>query len=322
MVNSIGATLVATAAMCSQTVSAQSFEANEYGSSARQISVIERNQGDAIVASAASPESVIITQSATQTTAKATKQAANPTETEKQTVRTRKASLVEEGSEFTFILSPYVWIPSVTGDVGLGTQGLPLNLDAGDLLDVFELGGLVRGEVRHASGWGVSADYIFANLGTGFDILIGDADADIDAGILELAVIRRFESGADAIDVYAGIRRWDADVDVAFQTFLFSGNVAVGDQWTDPLVGVRYLHPVSPRWRLIAQGDVGGFGAGSEFSWNAALGVSYASSDHMQFQVVYRALNVDRESPAIGGGSPVDIDLTIAGPLIGFAFRF
>ena len=224
--------------------------------------------------------------------------------------------------DFTVILAPYVWIPTVSGDIGLGAQGIPLNLNAGDLLDVFEIGGLIRGEVRHKSGWGVSADYIFADLGTGFDILIGDADADISAGIFELAVNRRIKSGADAIDVYAGVRRWEADVDVDIETFLFSGNITVGDSWTDPLVGVRYLHPISPRWRLIAQGDVGGFGAGSEFSWNTAFGVSYATSDHMQFQIVYRTLSVDRESPGIGGGSPVDVAITISGPLIGFAFRF
>lgn len=230
--------------------------------------------------------------------------------------------MVDDDDDFTVILAPYVWVPTVSGDIGLGAQGIPLNLDAGDLFDVFEVGGLIRGEVRHTSGWGVSADYIFADLGTSFDILIGDADADVSAGILELAVNRRINSGADAIDIYAGVRRWDADVDVDIETFFFRGNITVGDQWTDPLVGVRYLHPLSPRWRVIAQGDIGGFGVGSEFSWNAAVGVSYATSDHMQFQIVYRTLSVDRESPGLDGGSPVDVDLTISGPLIGLAFRF
>ncbi|MEM9086279.1 MAG: hypothetical protein AAGB23_10190 [Pseudomonadota bacterium] len=235
---------------------------------------------------------------------------------------TRTTSLVEDDDDFTVILAPYVWIPSVSGDIGLGAQGVPLNLDAGDLLDVFEVGGLIRGEVRHKSGWGVSADYIFADLGTSFDILIGDADADVSADILELAVNRRIKSGADAIDIYAGVRRWDADVNVVIDTFFLSGDIAVGDEWTDPLVGVRYLHPLSPRWRVIAQGDIGGFGVDSEFSWNAAVGVSYATSDHMQFQIVYRTLSVDRESPGLGGGAPVDVDITISGPLIGLAFRF
>lgn len=234
----------------------------------------------------------------------------------------RPTSLASPDRDFSVIVAPYVWIPNVAGDIRLGAQGIPLDLDAGDLLDVFEFGGLIRGEVRHKSGWGLSVDYIFADLGTGVDIVVGDVDADIDAGILEIAAIRRFESGADAIDIYAGIRRWDADVDLVVDTFFFDGNITTGDQWTDPMVGVRYLHPLSERWRLIAQGDIGGFGVGSDFSWNAALGVSLAISDRSQIQIVYRTLNVDRESPGIGASSPVDLDLTIQGPLIGFASRF
>ena len=232
------------------------------------------------------------------------------------------AGLVPEGRDFTFIVAPYVWIPTVTGDIGLGAQGIPLNLNAGDLLDVFEFGGLIRGEVRHKSGWGVSVDHIFADLGTGFDILIGDVDASIDAAITEVAVIRRIESGRDSFEPYAGIRHWNADVTAEIQSFFFNGTVEVGDKWTDPIVGLRYLHPMGERWRLIAQGDIGGFGAGSKFSWNAATGASYALSRRSQFQIVYRVLSVDRESPAIGGGSPVDLDLSISGPLIGFAYQF
>lgn len=230
--------------------------------------------------------------------------------------------LVPEGDDFTFIVSPYVWIPTVTGDIGLGAQGLQFELDAGDLLDVFEFGGLIRGEVRHKSGWGVSVDHIFADLGTGVDILIGDVDADIDAGITEVAVVRRIDLDHHALDVYGGIRHWNADVDVAIETIFFNDTIRTGDDWIDPMIGARYLHSVSSDWRLIAQGDIGGFGVGSDFSWNVAAGASYDASENLSLQLVYRALSVDRESPAIGGGSPVDLNITIQGPLIGLAYRF
>ena len=245
------------------------------------------------------------------------------TSSEQEDAPAKAGSLQAPDRDFTLILAPYVWIPNVTGDIGLGAQGIPLDLDAGDLLDVFDFGGLIRAEIRHKSGWGLSVDHIFADLGAGVDIVIGDVGADIDAGITEVAISRRFENGADAFDVYAGVRHWNADLDVAVDTFLISTNIVTGDEWTDPIVGVRYLHPVSRRWRLITQADIGGFGAGSEFTWNAVAGVSYAASDSAQFQVVYRSLNVDRQGPPIGAGSsPVDLDLTIQGPLIGFAFRF
>ncbi|WP_252257522.1 outer membrane protein [Erythrobacter aurantius] len=233
-----------------------------------------------------------------------------------------RRAVVSEGDDLTFIVSPYVWIPTVTGDIGVGAQGLQFELDAGDLLDVFEFGGLIRGEVRHKSGWGLSVDHIFADLGAGVDILIGDVDADIDAGITEVAIVRRIDFDQHALDAYAGIRHWNADVDVAIETFFFNDTIRTGDDWIDPIIGARYLHSVSSDWRLIAQGDIGGFGVGSDFSWNVAAGASYDASDNLSLQLVYRALSVDRESPAIGGGSPVDLNITIQGPLIGLAYRF
>lgn len=233
-----------------------------------------------------------------------------------------RRSVVSEGDDLTFIVSPYVWIPTVTGDIGVGAQGLQFELDAGDLLDVFEFGGLIRGEVRHKSGWGVSVDHIFADLGAGVDILIGDVDADIDAGITEVAIVRRIDLDHHALDAYAGIRHWNADVDVAIETIFFNDTIRTGDDWIDPMIGARYLHTVSSDWRLIAQGDIGGFGVGADFSWNAAVGASYDASENLSLQLAYRVLSVDRESPAIGGGSPVDLNITIQGPLIGLAYRF
>ena len=233
-----------------------------------------------------------------------------------------RRSVGSEGDDLTFIVSPYVWIPTVTGDIGVGAQGLQFELDAGDLLDVFEFGGLIRGEIRHKSGWGVSVDHIFADLGAGVDILIGDVDAEIDAGITEIAVVRRIDLDRHALDAYAGIRHWNADVDVAIETIFFNDTIRTGDAWIDPMIGARYLHTVSSDWRLIAQGDIGGFGVGADFSWNAAVGASYDASENLSLQLVYRVLSVDRESPAIGGGSPVDLNITIQGPLIGLAYRF
>lgn len=232
------------------------------------------------------------------------------------------ASQENSGKEITFILSPYVWIPTVTGDISVGTQDLRFELDAGDLLKVFEFGGLIRGELRHESGWGLSADYVFADLGAGVDIVIGNVDADIKANILELAVVRRVPLDQHSLDVYGGIRRWDADLEIAIETFFFDDVIVTGDEWVDPIVGARYLHTLSPKWRLIAQADIGGFGAGSEFTWNGVAGASLAVSDKAQFQLVYRALGVNRKSPGPNGSAPVDLNLTIQGPLIGFAYRF
>lgn len=229
---------------------------------------------------------------------------------------------VSQEKALTFIVSPYVWVPNVSGDIGVGSNAGQFELDAGDLLDLFEFGGLIRGEVRHRSGWGVSVDYMFADLGAGVDILIGDVDADINASILEATLVRRVELESGALDFYGGIRRWDAEIEADITTPFFSTSLATGDRWVDPIIGARYQHELSARWKILGQADVGGFGASSDFTWNAALGASYQAWADTSFQLVYRVLNVDRTSGETGTPSEVDLGLTIQGPLLGFAYRF
>lgn len=236
--------------------------------------------------------------------------------------RTEEAGTDPEGKALTFIVSPYVWIPNVSGNIGVGSSDGQFVLDTGDLLDLFEFGGLIRGEVRHRSGWGVSVDYMFADLGAGVDIVIGDVDADINASILEATLVRRVELDSGSLDLYGGIRRWDAEIQADITTPFFSTTVVTGDRWVDPIMGARYQHQLSPRWKILSQADVGGFGVSSDFTWNMAAGTSFDAWSNTSFQFVYRVLNVDRTSGEVGTPSAVDLGITIQGPLIGFAYRF
>ena len=236
--------------------------------------------------------------------------------------QTEAAGTDPEGKALTFIVSPYVWIPNVSGNIGVGSSDGQFVLDTGDLLDLFEFGGLIRGEVRHRSGWGVSVDYMFADLGAGVDIVIGDVDADINASILEATLVRRVELDSGSLDLYGGIRRWDAEIQADITTPFFSTTVATGDRWVDPIIGARYQHQLSPRWKILGQADVGGFGMSSDFTWNVAAGASYEAWSNTSFQFVYRVLDVDRTSGEVGTPSAVDLGITIQGPLIGFAYRF
>ena len=66
----------------------------------------------------------------------------------------------------------------------------------------------------------------------------------------------------------------------------------------DPIVGLRGQINFT-RWLfLAAQGDVGGFGAGSQFAWNAqtTLGVNFARNIFSELE--YRCLYTDY----VGGG--------------------
>jgi hypothetical protein len=139
-----------------------------------------------------------------------------------------------------------------------------------------------------------------------------------------------------ALDLYAGGRVWwqHADADLAVSgtgnilgltrtgngTFSASADVS----WVDPVVGARLRHQLAPGWNLVVSGDVGGFGAGSKFSWQAlaTLDWEFCRSKTVTWSgmVGYKALSVDYSQGS--GLTHYEYDMTMYGPIFGVTARF
>ena len=146
-------------------------------------------------------------------------------------------------------------------------------------------------------------------------------------------------AGSSALDVYAGGRLWwqeaEADLSVSATitglgplglTLTRSGTAAATGNvtWVDPIVGVRFRHQFSPGMRAFIKADVGGFGAGSKFSWQAIAAIDY---DLFKFNgatwsgmVGYKALHVDYSQGS--GLSQYEYNMTMFGPILGITARF
>ena len=143
-------------------------------------------------------------------------------------------------------------------------------------------------------------------------------------------VDRRAGSGT-AIDVFAGVRAWWQRADASLA---LSGTVNIGDltrnadgtlsasgsvSWVDPLVGVRLRHQFAPGWNFVASGDVGGFGVGSKFSWQALAAINYdfcvRNNVTWSGMLGYKALFVDYSKGS--GLTQYEYDMTMHGPIIG-----
>jgi hypothetical protein len=139
-----------------------------------------------------------------------------------------------------------------------------------------------------------------------------------------------------ALDVLGGARYWnqeldlslavDASVDAGNLGLKRSGSRAVARsgtlEWVDPFVGLRVRHQLAPGKELQFLGDVGGFGVGSDFTWQLFGGYSF---DFAVWQttlhglVGYRALAVDYTQD---GPSKNNLDLILHGPVVGLSFRW
>jgi hypothetical protein len=179
------------------------------------------------------------------------------------------------------------------------------------------------------SGVDLSAG-IQANLT--FSLFIGEAAAGYE-------VVRLPWSGSSStsVDILGGLRYWNLSADLkldlataasfaplGFNTF---GGRAIGKSgtldWTDPVVGFRIRHSLTPLDDLQFRGDIGGFGVGSKFTWQAFGGYSHRfmwGSQPIDAFIGYRALYVDYTQGQ--GIKKAGLNMVIHGPLIGAVFDF
>jgi len=145
------------------------------------------------------------------------------------------------------------------------------------------------------------------------------------------------EGSTTAIDGLLAFRYWNNSVDASFDARTninlsnfgidrsFGIAVARADaiQWVDPVVGFRLRHNFTPHQQIWMRGDIGGFGLGSQFSWQAVAVYSY-SWQYTGYQVAallgFRALAVNYSSGS--GINAIAINEVLYGPIIGVSFRF
>ena len=140
-----------------------------------------------------------------------------------------------------------------------------------------------------------------------------------------------------AVDLLAGARYWRQEVDLSLAItgvvdlpsigFTRSGNLAVARSgsmaWVDPVIGMRVRHQFSPGQEMLLRGDIGGFGVGSDFSWQLFGGYAFQlpiSDCRAQGVVGYRALSVDFSENGPSGARGIDI--LQYGPVIGINFSW
>jgi len=63
--------------------------------------------------------------------------------------------------------------------------------------------------------------------------------------------------------------------------------------WVDPLIVTRYRRWFSNKWMFSLRADIGGFGIGSQFSWQLQPDIFFRASRLLQLGLGYRAISMD-----------------------------
>jgi hypothetical protein len=219
---------------------------------------------------------------------------------------------------FRHTLELYLMGPSMSGTVGMGALESEIDVPSSTIFDNLEFAVLAdyRGE---SDTWAVLADVVVMNLGangTG-SAGRGAADVDVDELIVEIDGVYRISS---SFELLAGARYTGLRTRVELTTPELDREAEVSEGWVDPIVGAQAFVPIGKAFQLQLRGDIGGFGVGCDFTWQATARVNWQVSRVVRLGLGYRWLDQDYESGS--GSDAFTWNVLTQGPLLAAGVTF
>ena len=212
--------------------------------------------------------------------------------------------------EWNVFVAPYLMGAAMSGKTTLRGVDVDVDVSASDIFSNLQFGAMGIAVVRKGN-WGFGTDLIWMALGT----TVRNTNVDVNQGAFAFYGLRRLSPAAD---VTFGLR-----VNTLQSTLTFKGpdaSVSQNQTWVDPIAGVTLRSPAGRRvqWRLYS--EVGGFGAGSNFTWQVFPTLSLRVTDKASLEFGYRWLDVDYDTGE--RNEQFRYDVLTQGPVVGFGFRF
>lgn len=253
----------------------------------------------------------------------------------------------------------YAWLMSIGGNVTVRNQTVDTNAGFIDLVQKSNtLVGLMGYFEAGKGRAGFYTDFVFTSLGFGAGQaayrnstpglkISTSANAALTyrmfivepGGVFELARWSGAPGTATALDATIGFRYWNNSIDATFDAAAnadfsrlglqrgFGLAVARADaiHWVDPVIGLRLRHQSTPRHEASLRGDIGGFGLGSQLTWQALGTYGYnwqlEGGAAITAFIGFRALGVNYVSPG-GGIDATAMNEVLYGPFLGARYRF
>ena len=226
----------------------------------------------------------------------------------------------EENSGWHFRVAPYLWLTSVSGTVGAGPLSADANLGASDALSKLTLGFMVLTEIGY-DRWSFENDVIYAQFQTSAETpgpLFGQLNSTLNQfQWTSLLGYRVIQTERFSFDLQAGFRMLSLGLDLELTPGLLEGRSrSFSRTWIDPVIGFRSRAYLTDWLFVVARGDIGGFGANSELTWQAFAGAGAQISRWAAFVAGYRAIGYDYDQAGFS------YEITTYGPVAGFELSF
>jgi hypothetical protein len=246
------------------------------------------------------------------------------------------------------LIAPYIWLTAIQGHAeGKRGNKVDINVDLGDAIGLIDnIKFIIMGRIEIEKGrWGFIYDGAYLKLGssgenlsirdTRFPILVppavpvqGNVEMTTELSIMQAALSYDVYRSTKfvgkkpelTIEAMAGARytylRSRVEFAAAGPLIGVQKTIDGSKNWIDPIVGGRLLWNLHKSWQVNLEADIGGFGAGSDFSSNLNLGVFYRITDWLLLWGGYRGLYTNYDK------NHFKFDAWIHGPYLGLGFEF
>ena len=225
--------------------------------------------------------------------------------------------------DWSLSLSPYIWGAGLKGSIASfpGAPEADVDVDFSDILQNLDLAGMLIAQL-HYRRFGAYTDLIYTSISaeqdTPLGILFDDVDLDSEIFIGTFGgSYRVIESEHASLDLLAGVRAWSVDTRLKLQGgALPDQEFEHNENWVDPIVGINARYQFDSGIFATAFSQVGGFGVGSDLTWDAFGGLGYQFNNSVSAIAGYRHLEVDYEHKGFV------FDVEMSGPVLGMTIRF
>jgi hypothetical protein len=238
----------------------------------------------------------------------------------------QEAAPAATGDRWAITVAPYLWAAAMDGHVTIRDLKADVDVPFEDILKDLS-GGLMMALDFEKGRFGVGVNGLFARVSSDTDIGPIEIDTTMDTGQLAIApyyrvvdwTYRTSPSGQPlrlrvAPEAGARFNYMRSELEVRR-----GRTVDQSESWVDPLVGARIGLDLSDSWVIAGEANIGGFGIGSDLTWNLQAILGYQTilfGRRTTFGIGYRALSQDYDH------NDFEWDVTMHGPIIGTAIHF
>ncbi len=229
---------------------------------------------------------------------------------------------VQKKDGWTFVLMPAVAFVGMKGKAGLDYDSGNFDLSPGEFRSSTKSAyGMAAAAIKDRHTISLAGSYV--KLNDDVPVVLGSTgtfrDTTLEMTTVEADYSYRFlDRQRYSLEAMGGLRYWNLNYQGENFSYVpgYPLRTTQVANWLDPVVGMKMIVRVTPKFSIPLRLDMGGFGLGSEFTSSGRAGVSYRFHPRVSGELGYTYTYVNyRQRGTV-------FDVTLYGPYIGLGLIF